>query len=213
MSSADQGRGRLGVPPPQENLARATEIAFEAVSSQTDEQLLWLGAEPLAGAWRVPVLGDAFDVDVSASRLTTSAGRQVGPHWSILTLHYLAVGSRPQRQVPQTTFADLRATRSYAGVYHQRVIVRLCATAGRDAETFLAAATTFGRRTAGAGDAAFDFDVFPRLSLRLIWHAPDEEFPPSATLLLPDNIESYFCAEDIVVLSERLVSRLCGKPF
>jgi len=54
------------------------------------------------------------------------------------------------------------------------------------------------------------FDVFPRLTLRLVWHAPDEEFPPSATLLLPDNIEAFFVAEDIVVLSECLVARLGG---
>ena len=63
------------------------------------------------------------------------------------------------------------------------------------------------------GDTAFDFDIFPRLCVRVIWHAADEEFPPSATLLLPANIESYFCIEDIVVLSESLVSRLGGRAF
>ena len=31
--------------------------------------------------------------------------------------------------------------------------------------------------------------------------------------LLPANAESYFCSEDLVVLSERLVSRLAGQPF
>ena len=34
-----------------------------------------------------------------------------------------------------------------------------------------------------------------------------------ATLLLPANIEAYFCSEDIVVLSEQLISRLCGRGF
>ena len=43
--------------------------------------------------------------------------------------------------------------------------------------------------------------MFPRVSLRLIWHAADEEFAASATLLVPANIESYFCIEDVVVLS------------
>jgi hypothetical protein len=32
-------------------------------------------------------------------------------------------------------------------------------------------------------------------------------------LLLPNNMESFFGAEDIVVLSERLASRLAGRPF
>jgi hypothetical protein len=46
-----------------------------------------------------------------------------------------------------------------------------------------------------------------------VWHAPDDEFPASATLLLPPNIEDYFCSEDIVVLSESLVARLSGRGF
>ena len=108
---------------------------------------------------------------------------------------------------------DLATARSYAGVYDGRVIARLCHTAGRDAETLGAAAARLGGQPVEAGDAAFDFRIFPRLTLRLIWHAPDEEFPPLATLLLPGNVESYFCSEDVVVLSESLVARLGGRPF
>lgn len=188
-------------------------MAFAAVANQPDGQLLWLGAEQSGNTWRLSVLDDLFHVDPSTSRITTSADKEVGPHWGILALHYLAIASRPESRKPETTFADLAAARSYAGVYHQRVIARLCATAGRDAATLSTAAAALGGRSAEAGDLAFDFDLFPRVSMRLIWHAADEEFPPSATLLLPENIESYFCSEDIVVLSERLVSRLGGRPF
>jgi hypothetical protein len=154
-----------------------------------------------------------LDVDLSAKRVSTSAGQGVGPHWTILTLHYLAIVSRPEQQAPEVTFGDLATARSYAGVYQGRVIARLCATVGGDAKRLGAAAGAIGGRAGacGAGDAAFDFRVFPRVLVRLVWHAPDEEFSPSATLLLPANIESYFCAEDIVVLSESLVARLAGK--
>ena len=47
--------------------------------------------------------------------------------------------------------------------------------------------------------------------MRVIWYAADEEFAPSATLLLPANIESYFGIEDVVVLSERVVAWLAGR--
>ena len=213
MKDADESGTRPGVPPRQENLKTATELGFDAVARQTDEQILWLGGEPTGSGWRLPVLDSAFEVDPSSRRVTTSSGEEVGPHWSILALHYLAIGSRPERCRPEVTFADLAAARSYAGVYHGRVVARLCATAGRDAGRLSAAAESLGGKPASGGSAAFDFDVFPRISLRLIWHAPDDEFPPSATLLLPANIESYFCSEDIVVLSESLVARLGGRPF
>ena len=213
MNGAEEFRRRLGIPAKQDNVARATEMALGAVGSQSDEQLLWLGAKRQGNTWRLPVLDDALHVDLPIGRITASAGKEVGPHWRILALHYLAVRSRPESRKPEKTFADLAAARSYAGVYHQRVIARLCATAGRDAETLSTAADGLGGRSAEAGDLAFDFDVFPRVSMRLIWHAADEEFPPSATLLLPENIESFFCSEDIVVLSECLVSRLGGRAF
>lgn len=200
-------------PPPQQNLDLALKAAFEAVAAQPPEQLAWLGAQRTGNAWRLPVLSDAFDADLDAKRVTTSAGRPVGPHWAILALHYLAVSARPEKLLPEITFADLAAARSYSEVYRARTVARLCATVGRSAEGLRSAAAGLGGRRVAGGDAAFEFDIFPRLAMRLVWHAPDEEFPPSATILLPRNIESYFCAEDIVVLSERIVARLAGKPF
>lgn len=213
VSSTGDGPRRPGIPPPQDNLARASEMAFEAVAAQLPAQLCWLGAERAGGAWRLPVFEDAFLVDLAGRRVSTSAGREPRPVWSILALHYLAVTGRPDRRPPEVTFADLSAARTYNPVYHGRVIARLCATAGRDGEVLRAAAAALGGRSVPGGDAAFDLQAFPRVCLRLIWHAADEEFPPTATLLLPSNIESYFCAEDIVVLSEGLVSRLGGRPF
>ena len=215
MSNA-HGPGKGVRPPaPQQNFDTAAKLGFEAVEEQPAEQLLWLGAQPRQYGWQVPVLNDVLEVDLSAKRVSTSAGQGVRPPWTILTLHYLAITARPEQQAPEVTFADLATARSYAGVYHARVVARLCATAGRDAQRLGAAAGALGGRSGAqaAGDAAFDFSVFPRVSVRLVWHAPDEEFPPSATLLLPENIESYFCSEDIVVLSELLVSRLGGGRF
>jgi hypothetical protein len=198
---------------PQQNVQRATELAFEALACQTDEQLRWLGAERSGGAWRLPVLNETVAVDLPSRQVTTVGGGKVGPQWRILALHYLLVVARPERLAPEVTFADLPTARSYAEVYRQRSTAWLCAAAGRDLARLQAAAAALGARPAAGGDAAFEFDMFPRLALRLVWHAPDDEFPPAATLLLPANIESYFCTEDVVVLCERLVSRLCGRPF
>jgi len=204
---------RPPAPPPQDNLDRAKQLGFDALREQPEEQIAWLGAHAAPGAWLLPVLGDQLCVDPTARRVTTSDFQPIGPAWTILALHYLAIQGRPAALPPQVTFADLPTARSYASVYQGRVIARLCATAGRDIGRLRAAAEGLGATAAEGGDVALDFHPFPRLSLRLIWHAPDDEFPPSASLLLPANIEQYFCSEDIVVLSECLVSRLGGRPF
>jgi hypothetical protein len=208
----DLARQRL-VPQPQKNLDRATQLGFEALERQNVEQLRWLGVDVSSDIWRVPVLADTFTVVRSDQRITTGDGAEVGPHWRILALHYLAVSLRPGDCEPEITFADLQTARSYNKVYKGRTVGRLCATAGRDEDGLREAASALNGKVAAGGDVAFDFDLFPRVRLRVVWYAPDEEFPPSATILLPGNIESFYCAEDIVVLSERLVSRLSGRPF
>ena len=213
MSRAPDDAAGPGVPPPQHNLRDATDKAVEALADQSPEQRVWLGAEEAQGRWRLKVLGELLDVDPAAGSVRDVSGREVSPSWRILVLHYLDIRSRVSPSQPGMTFADLPAARAYAKVYQGRVIGRLCATAGRDLTTLRAAAESLGCREAEGGDAAFDADIFPRITVRLIWYAADDEFPPSATLLLPDSISAMLCIEDIVVLSESFVARLSGRPF
>jgi len=214
------------VPPPQQNLREAAALALSAVRAQSREQLEWLGGRPRADRWRLEVLDDLLTVDLAEGSVRTSEGQTVGPWWQILTLHYLATSSRPAQPPPEVTFAVLPAGRAYAAVYQQRVIERLCRSVGRDRASLLEAGQRLGGKTVDAGDAAFDFQVYPRLRLRLVWYAgeqeppanhelhdPEPRLPPSAVLLLPSNIEDFLAVEDIVVLSERIVSRLSGGRF
>lgn len=201
------------MPPPQQNYADAVAFALAAVQTQSPEQLEWLGARREGTKWALPVLSDILTLDLPAGALVTSAGRSVGLPWRILTLHYLAVRVRPEAMPPAITFADLPGAKAYAPVYQGRVIERLCHTAGRTRDGLLAAGRSQGGREIQGGDLSLDFVVYPRMTMCLIWHAGDEEFPPSATLLLPRNVEALFRIEDITVLSERLVSRLSGGNF
>jgi hypothetical protein len=206
-------RGRPSVPDPQNNLRAAVEKALENLRGQDDGQLAWLGAARAGENWRLTVLNSPLEVRLGDGRVLGSDGSPVRPACQIIVLHYLGLRQRPELGEPELTFAHLPDGRVYAVNYEARVIRRLCATSGRDADTLRAAASAVGARPAEGGSLAFDIDVLPRLRLRLIWHAGDEEFGPSATILLPRNIAALFCIEDVVVLSEMLASRLAGRPF
>jgi hypothetical protein len=215
VKAANNLSGGAGIPPPQNNLRAAVEKAVESLADQNAEQLAWLGAarEGLGQVWKLPVLDDVLEAHLDDGRVLRSDGQAVGLPWQIIVLHYLAMRTKPELGEPEVTFPHLPDGLVYAVNYEARVIGRLCATAGRDAETLQAAASALNATPASGGSLAFDFDVLPRLRLRLIWHAGDDEFGPSAAILLPRNIVSLMCIEDVVVMSEQLVRRLTGKPF
>jgi len=201
------------VPPRQHNFEQAADLALSAVRAQPHDQLTWLGARREDDLWRLEVLDDLLGIDLRKGGMFTSDRRPVGVFWKVVVLHYLAVADRPAEKPPELTFANLPGGRAYAPVYEGRVIRRLCGTFGSDADALRQAGRALGGSEVDAGDVAFEFMVFPRLRLRVVWYAGDEELPPSATILLPENIERWLCVEDIVVLSERLVSRLTGRGF
>lgn len=212
MSAPAERHDRLPLRPPQ-GYRRALELAWQRFRRQPAEQLVWLGAEPAAQTWRLPVLGEVFELDGEKASVRLASGARVADVWQVLALHYLAVAGRPELLPPEITFADLATARGYAEVYHRRASARLANTFGQDSVRLWAAARDLGGQAVRLADAAFDFLVFPRVCVRLVWYAGDEEFGPSATWLLPRNIEDFFCAEDVVVLSERLGARLAGRPF
>ena len=76
-------------------------------------------------------------------------GPQVHPTWQILTLHYLALRTRPSDEPPAVTFASLPAGKTYAVVYENRVNRRLCAGVGKDGSALRARRPRFkpGRST------------------------------------------------------------------
>ncbi|MHC4717325.1 MAG: DUF3786 domain-containing protein [Planctomycetota bacterium] len=205
--------GAPRVPPPQHNFQDAAAEAVQRLADQSHDQLRVLGATGEGDLWKLPVLDDVLTVELSSGSVRTSAGEEVRPPWRILVLHYLCCRSRPRVGELDVTFADLPGGRVYAVNYDARVIRRLCATVGREAGTLTAAAEAVGGRRAEGADLAFEFDVFPHLTVRLLWYAADEEFDPTATVLLPRDVEGILCIEDVVVLSEQLVSRLSGRPF
>ncbi len=204
----------LGVPPPQHNLQVAVTNAFVALSDQSTDQLEWLGVTVKDDRWSVPVLADVMTVEPAQKSICVSDGKEIKPSWRVLTLHYLGVGVQPEDIVPAVTFADIRGAQTYAPIYQQRVINRLCATVGRNEQDLRKACLGLGgREVTGSADVSFDFEIYPRVHMKLLWYTGDDEFAPSASLLLPSNIDAYFCLEDIVALSEELISRLSGRPF
>ncbi|GAH55846.1 unnamed protein product, partial [marine sediment metagenome] len=197
---------------PQKNYRQAYELALAEVRKTPPAVLERLGVVgESAERLDVRVLGGTFHVDLAAGAVKDDGGQQARAPWGILVLHYLL--SRPSEQLAggYISFMDIPDARGYAKPYRGRVIERFLHTAGRDEATFRAAAKRLGGEQIDQADAAYEFAVFPRVRVQLLWYRGDEELGPGASFLYEKQIVGIFCVEDIVVMSELLVGALSSK--
>lgn len=197
---------------PQDNYKQAYELAMAQAGRVPPDQLALLGViSESASRLILPVLAGAFHIDLDAGKLTDQIGQDVSVYWAVLALHYLQGRLAPESIEPYISFMDVPDARGYAKPYQGRVIQRFLHTLGRDGTTFTSAAQALAAQPIDAGDIAYEFAVFPRAHLRIIWYRGDDEIPPGVSFVYAQNIVDIFCVEDIVVMSGLLVGALSSK--
>jgi hypothetical protein len=84
---------------------------------------------------------------------------------------------------------------------------------GRDLEDFGEASRRLGGVRIDLGDAAYRFQVLPRVpAAAVLWRA-DDEFPASAKLLLDASVKEHLPLDVIFGLSLELLGALVGRPL
>ncbi len=199
----------MKIPGPQSNYDLALETAFAAAAGMSAAGRTRLGARDLDdGRCELKVLDDTFTVDLKKKTIMNTRGEDVKLDWKILSLHYMTA-SYPWPEFKRwMSFGEIAELRGYKPVFDNRVIGRLCATAGRDRETFSKAGMALQAGPLEWGDVGFLFQVFPMLAVGIAWYAGDEELPPGVSFIYPDNVMAFLPLEDVVVLAEAVVARL-----
>ncbi|MFC1734882.1 DUF3786 domain-containing protein [Candidatus Hydrogenedentota bacterium] len=196
----------------QTNYETAFCHGIDQVKKRPPDSLEELGARAVGeGLYELRVLDGLVAVDLENREVSLAScvpGEKLSLEWQILVLHYLASASPWPDINKWVGYSDFAEARGYEQVYRGRVLGRLCGTAGRTRDAFVDACTRIGGEVIDWGDEGFVFNVFPRISIKVAWHDGDEDLPPSVSMLYPDNIVFFMCVEDLVVLSESLVSRL-----
>jgi hypothetical protein len=190
----------------------ALALARERLAAEPYETLLdRAGFEPAEGrAFSIPFLNRVFRLSYPGFEFcdVAASGKEVPIQEQILILHYL------QADLPGLPAADWVAYREIAGAsfyyaaFIKRAVDPLKKAFGQNLDGFHAAAARLGGVAVGFGDAGVEFRVFPKVPMRLILHAGDEEFPAEATILFDRSIARILSAEDIAWLAGMLVYRL-----
>jgi len=173
----------------------------------------WLELESLIKEKSISVkmLADEYTVDlVNKSVLSLSCNVPTKEYISILILHYLI---QKLKGIPGLTnewisFREFPGAEGYYPTFHKRVIERLIAKFGSDSEKLLAVTQRLPAKRIQYSDAGIVIDVFENVPVMITFWKADEEFSGEANILFDKNIKDIYPTEDVVVLSEFIISQL-----
>ncbi len=160
---------------------------------------------------RIPFLTRSYEVTYPDFQFLDKANPQPIPiQEEVLILHYL-MGKPPMtgsgnwvayREIPGATF--------YFSAFLKRAVDPLKNTFGADADLLIRASERLGAERIEAGDAGFQYRVFPKVPMQWVLYLGDEEFPAEASILFDQSIGSILSPEDIAWMAGMVVYRLMG---
>jgi hypothetical protein len=126
----------------------------------------------------------------------------------VLILHYMA-GSPPARPAGRwIAYREIPGASFYYSAFLKRAVDPLKKVFGHDAAGLKNAAERLGAIETQEGDCAVELSPFPKVPMRLILWAGDDEFTPEANIVFDGSIGGILSPEDVAWLAGMVVYRL-----
>ena len=129
----------------------------------------------------------------------------------ILIARYVMEGALTPSAGKLLSYPEMPWGPVYERQFRGRCINRLSGVYGHNPEGFRAACEAVGGIAAEGGDIAYDVELMPHFTMRLLLWLPDEEFGASAQILFSENFPLGFTAEDMAVAGDVLLNAMKGK--
>jgi len=127
----------------------------------------------------------------------------------ILLLHYLQTANGSALTGTWKAFSEIPGAQLYLANFQARSGDRLARAFGSEPHRLLEAAHGLAGVESDIGDAGVRIPALPRAPVLTVVWGGDDEFPPSGDVLFDSSITDYLPTEDIIVLAEKVVTRLC----
>ncbi len=126
----------------------------------------------------------------------------------ILAVRFLLEGASSVSTGKFLTYREVPWGEVYYRQFNGRCMMRLAFSYGNKLDQFRQACETIGAVPVKAGDAGYQFEIFPGYYVQFLLWEGDEEFPPSSQILFSDNFPAAFHAEDLVVVCDVIIGSL-----
>ncbi|MCL5958099.1 MAG: DUF3786 domain-containing protein [Chloroflexi bacterium] len=133
----------------------------------------------------------------------------VGSDWvQGLVVHYFRTADGTPLTGKWIAFRELPGGRNYSQAFQGYTGNKLVRALQNDVESFRFSALKFRGKTESMGDAAFSFQLLPRVSLAVVYWLGDDEFPPTSNFLFDSSASHYLPTDGLAVLGGRLCNLL-----
>jgi hypothetical protein len=187
----------------------AKKIAVENLSTIAFETIAaYSGFDPLVDEkFRVPFLDRVYQIEYPEFVFISEDSHDIPIQEQVLLLHYMS--GRPMTEFRQwNAYREIQGASFYYSAFVKRAIDPLKKVFGNQIKILKHTAKKLNAQTIEYGDLGLEFPIFPNITIRLIMWKGDDEFPPEANILFPNNINEILSAEDIAWLAGMLVYRL-----
>ena len=189
----------------------AAKIAIEALSQESPKDILKRsGFEADADGICIPFLNRTYSIRLPDFVFSDTAAdsKDVPIQEQVLILHYLRAAGLQFPTGNWIAYREIQGASFYFSAFVKRAIDPMKNTFGSNIQGLVKAAERLGGQAIPAGDAGFEFRVFPRIPIQLILWEGDAEFPSEANILFDETIGDILSPEDVAWLAGMLVYRL-----
>jgi hypothetical protein len=163
------------------------------------------------GVVEVDFLHSAYKVRTPEFEVFLASGEEAPIREKILILHYLQTASGAPLSGEWIAFTQVPGGELYLGNFRARSVDRLVRSFDGREQELAAGAQALGGSPGEYGDVSAVLRVLPRVPVVVVFWRGDDEFPPSGDVLFDATVGDYLPLEDMVVLAEMAVTRLCKK--
>ena len=198
---------------PEERYGPALLKAEEEMKTRSPQMMAELagvdytGADE-AGEFTVRFWDSTYTIRFPSAVVLDDAGADPYIGTKIILLHYLLTAKGTPHADQWVAFREFPGGLGYNAAFEARAIRRLTATFGERLAAFETAARGLGGMPLDVGDAAFTFDLLPRVRVAVVIYEGDDEFPAAANLIFDGATGDYLPTEDIAVLGDIVASKL-----
>ena len=190
----------------------AKQIAIQQLRSRHFSDLLRSTGFKAAddNCFHIPFLNRIYQVSFPEFEFEDKCDnpKEVPIQEQVLILHYMIPAHIPRPSGKWIAYREIPGAAFYFSAFVKRAIQPLKNVFGHNIAGLKEASQRMNGKAVSAGDAAFEFQVFPHVTLQLILWSGDEEFPPEANILFDDTIGVLMSPEDAAWLASLLVYRL-----